>query len=128
MLVGAIAALPLVGLFFIDQNVTMLLTHHPDHDLKKGGAFHYNFLILGIFNMIFPLFGCPFVTGSLPHSPQFVRSLARTEVVRENGCERTCIVSVVENRISPLMVNLLIIACIPEIGILKKMPTAVICD
>lgn len=128
IVIGAIAAVPLVLLFFIDQNVTMLLTQHPDHHLKKGAAFHYNFLILGCFNMIFPLFGCPYVTGSLPHSPQFVRALARTEVIRENGCEGTRIVSVYENRIAPLLVNLLIVIALPEIGKLSKIPTAVICD
>jgi hypothetical protein len=56
--IGAVAAIPLVLLFFIDQNVTMLLTQHPDHHLKKGAAFHYNFLLLGVFNICFPLFGC----------------------------------------------------------------------
>ena len=29
----------------------------------------------GLFNAVGPLFGLPFVTGSLPHSPQFVRAL-----------------------------------------------------
>merc|ERR1712048_30225 len=50
--IGALGAIPLFMLFFIDQNVTSLLTQHPDHNLKKGAAFHYNFLLLGIFNMI----------------------------------------------------------------------------
>ena len=29
----------------------------------------------GLFNLIGPSFGLPFVTGSLPHSPQLVKSL-----------------------------------------------------
>merc|ERR1712061_542941 len=111
--IGCVAAIPLVLLFFIDQNVTMLLTQHPDHKLKKGSAFHYNFLMLGVFNIVFPLFGCPYVTGSLPHSPQFTRALARTEVIRERGQETTRIVEVYENRVAPLMVNVLILACLP---------------
>lgn len=126
--VGAVAAIPLVFLFFIDQNVTMLLTQHPDHNLKKGSSFHWNFFILGCFNIIFPIFGCPYVTGSLPHSPQFVQALANTEVVKENGHERTKIKSVYENRVSPLLVNLLVLATLPIIGELRFLPTAVICD
>lgn len=126
--VGAVAAIPLVFLFFIDQNVTMLLTQHPDHNLKKGSSFHWNFFMLGCFNIVFPLFGCPYVTGSLPHSPQFVQALATTEVVKEHGHERTKIKSVFENRVSPLLVNLLVLATLPVIGELKYLPTAVICD
>jgi len=126
--IGACAAIPLVLLFFIDQNVTMLLTQHPDHKLKKGGAFHWNFFILGCFNIIFPMFGCPYVTGSLPHSPQFVKALATTQIVREGGHEKVEVVSVCENRLSPLLVNVLVLATLPMIGSLSIIPTAVVCD
>eukprot|EP00440_Ansanella_granifera_P034640 gb/GFBE01037580.1/.p1 GENE.gb/GFBE01037580.1/~~gb/GFBE01037580.1/.p1 ORF type:complete len:546 (+),score=93.58 gb/GFBE01037580.1/:1-1638(+) len=125
---GVVSAIPLVLLFFIDQNVTMLLTQHPDHKLRKGSAFHWNFFILGCFNIIFPLFGCPFVTGSLPHSPQFAKALATVEVVREGGHEKTKIVSVCENRVAPLLVNVLVLVMLPIIEKLKIVPTAVICD
>lgn len=37
----------------------------------------------GIFNIMLPLFGLPFVTASLPHSPQFVRALQVTD--QKNG-------------------------------------------
>jgi len=126
--IGLVAAIPLVMLFVVDQNVTSLLTQHADHNLKKGAAFHYNFLILGVFNVCFPLFGCPFVTGSLPHSPQFVHALARKEVIREGGVDRTRIVEVYENRVAPLLVNVLILVSLPVIGKLRYIPTAVICD
>jgi len=126
--IGAVAAIPLVLLFFIDQNVTMLLTQHPDHHLKKGAAFHYNFFLLGVFNICFPLLGCPYVTGSLPHSPQFVNALAKKEVIREAGSEKTRIVEVYENRVAPLLVNVLVLICLPFIGELRIIPTAVICD
>lgn len=125
--IGIVAAIPLVLLFFIDQNVTMLLTQHADHNLKKGSAFHWNFFILGCFNITFPLFGCPYVTGSLPHSPQFVKALSTTEVVSENGVERAKM-KVIENRVAPLLVNVLVLAALPIIGELKQIPTAVICD
>eukprot|EP00967_Tisochrysis_lutea_P022667 scaffold25859_cov25-Tisochrysis_lutea.AAC.3 len=44
--------------------------------LSRGSYLHASFLLMGLFNAIGPLFGLPFVTGSLPHSPQFVRALA----------------------------------------------------
>jgi len=128
VILGMVAALPLVMLFFVDQNVTSLLTQQPDNNLKKGAAYHYNYMILGFFNMIFPLFGCPFVTGSLPHSPQFVVALANKEVIRIGNTEKTVITSVFENRLAPLMVNVLILACMPVIEKFRYIPTAVICD
>eukprot|EP00933_Yihiella_yeosuensis_P038737 TRINITY_DN32675_c0_g2_i1.p1 TRINITY_DN32675_c0_g2~~TRINITY_DN32675_c0_g2_i1.p1 ORF type:complete len:567 (+),score=91.57 TRINITY_DN32675_c0_g2_i1:74-1774(+) len=128
VILGFISAIPLVLLFFIDQNVTMLLTQHPSHKLRKGGAFHWNFFILGVFNIVFPLFGCPYVTGSLPHSPQFVKALATTEVKRDGGAEKHEIVYVSEQRVAPLLVNVLVLAALPKIEELKYVPTAVICD
>jgi len=128
LVLGLCAAIPLVMLFFIDQNVTSLLTQHPDNKLKKGAAYHYNYMILGFFNMIFPLFGCPFVTGSFPHSPQFVNALAVKEVVRSGNSEKTVVTSVYENRVAPLLVNVLILACLPIIDKFEYIPTAVICD
>jgi hypothetical protein len=44
-----------------------------------------------------PLFGLPFVTGSLPHSPQFVRALALA--VDKPGAPPV----VAENRVAPLL-------------------------
>jgi len=129
IILGLIAGIPLVMLFFVDQNVTTLLTQHKDNKLKKGGAFHYNFFILGVFNIVFPLFGCPFVTGSLPHSPQFTRALTTVKMTRdEGGNDKREVVGVCENRVSPLLVNVLILICLPIINELSKVPTAVICD
>jgi len=128
IVLGLCAAIPLVMLFFIDQNVTSLLTQHPDNNLQKGAAYHWNYMILGFFNMIFPLFGCPFVTGSLPHSPQFVNALATKEIVKKGNTEKTVVTSVVENRVAPLLLNALILCCLPIIDKFKYVPTAVACD
>jgi hypothetical protein len=125
---GALAALPLLFLNFVDQNVTTLLTHHPDHKLKKGGAFHYNLFVLGLLTAVLPLFGCPVVVGALPHSPQFAGALAQTEIVRENGVQSKRIVKVFENRVSPLLVNGCIVASLAVVSSMRMLPYCVICD
>jgi len=126
--VGAIAALPLLLLNFVDQNVTTLLTHHPDHKLKKGGAFHYNLMVLGVMTAVLPLFGCPVVVGALPHSPQFAGALAQTEIVRENGLQTKRIIKVFENRVSPLIVGAFIVASLAIVSSMSVLPYCVICD
>jgi hypothetical protein len=126
--VGAIAAIPLFFLNFIDQNVVILLTHTPERKMKKGGAFHYNLFILGILSAILPLFGCPVVVGALPHSPQLADALAQTEMVRENGIQTKKIVKVFENRVTPLIVMGLIVASLSVVGSMTALPFCIICD
>ena len=115
------AWLPFVGLgfgaflsllFFVDHNVTSLLTQSSEHRLKKGNAYHYNFVLVALFNIVMPLFGCPYVTGSLPHSPQFAQALADKEVVVEGGERRQRIRFVYENRVAPLLSNVLVLAAV----------------
>lgn len=60
--------------------------------------------------------------------PAFAKALAETETIREDGVEKTRIIGVCENRVSPLLVNVLILICLPLIGQLEKIPTCVICD
>ena len=56
------------------------------------------------FNVLGPLFGLPFVTGSLPHSPQFVLSLAERD-------EDHQITHVRENRLAPLLCYFMSLCC-----------------
>lgn len=72
---GLVAGIPIAFFFFFDQNVSSLLCQHPRMRLKDAPYFHAPFAIMGLFNIIGPILGLPFVTGSLPHSPQLVRAL-----------------------------------------------------
>ena len=114
-------------LFFVDHNVTSLLTQASENHLRKGNAYHWNFLLVGLFNIFMPMFGCPFVTGSLPHSPQFVQALAiREQVATPSGSTTTRIVYVYENRIAPLITNVLIMVSLfvtPVFAYLPKIPS-----
>lgn len=62
--------------FFFDQNISSLLTQKPE--LKKGSYYHSSYLAIALFNVAGPAIGLPFVTGSLPHSPQLVAALRET--------------------------------------------------
>eukprot|EP00899_Mesostigma_viride_P025934 jgi/Mesvir1/6525/Mv16789-RA.1 len=73
--VAMAAAVPIVFLFYIDQNISSQLTQVPQNNLKKGAYYHSSFLLLAVANLFLPCLGLPFITGSLPHSPQFVQAL-----------------------------------------------------
>ena len=53
--------------------------------LKKGSAYHYDLLIVGLLNGCLSLYGLPMMHGVLPHSPLHARSLADIEEQVEEG-------------------------------------------
>eukprot|EP01059_Diplonema_ambulator_P015316 TRINITY_DN26425_c0_g1_i1.p1 TRINITY_DN26425_c0_g1~~TRINITY_DN26425_c0_g1_i1.p1 ORF type:complete len:555 (+),score=153.62 TRINITY_DN26425_c0_g1_i1:34-1665(+) len=125
---AAASALPIVFFFYMDQNVSSLYTQLPSMRLVKGGSYyHSSFLCMGLFNVVSPSFGLPFVTGSLPHSPQFVKALTCREVAKTvdedpqgGGCY------VVDNRLAPFLMYLLIGIPVTIPSVLEKIPKACI--
>jgi len=116
---SALAAIPIVFFFYMDQNVSSLLTQQPHMGLTKGTYLHSSFLWMGIFNFIGPAFGLPFVTGSLPHSPQLVHALT-------NRDEEQRVVSVEENRLAPFLMYFLIGLPVLAPAVLTVIPQAAI--
>ena len=74
-LLSFVAAIPIVALFYIDHLFSLILAQKSELGLKKGDYYHSSMLVTGIFNAVLPSFGLPFVTASLPHSPQFTKAL-----------------------------------------------------
>jgi len=109
---GALIALPISFFFYMDQNISSLLCQLPELKLKRGHYYHSSCFAIGIFNGVAPAFGCPFVTGSLPQSPQMVRALTD-----EHG-------RVVENRLAPLVCHALLILPLAFPWILESIPEA----
>ena len=68
-------AIPITFFFYTDQNLSSLLCQLTPMGLQRGRYFHATFLAMGSFCALGPMLGMPFVTASLPHSPQFVRAL-----------------------------------------------------
>lgn len=96
------ASVPIAFFFFFDQNISTLFCQRAPGGLERGKYQHSAFVALGVLNLLGPLMGCPFVTGSLPHSPQFVRALTVPSSRTRSGVE------VAESRVAPLLVYLLI--------------------
>jgi hypothetical protein len=87
----------------------------------KGTYVHSPFLCVAISNLIAPSFGLPFVTASLPHSPQFVLALTDTgKKTNNDNCAQGYKAVTVENRVAPLLVYFLI-------GLVSFVPSVVRC-
>jgi len=124
---GAIVpAICLTCLYYIDANVAALLCNKEEAKLRKGVAYHYDFALLSVLLFFCSIFGLPFATPSLPHSPQYVRALSEVEEITKNGDTRTKVVTVHEQRLSPLLVNVLVLLSFVLLSLLKEIPMAVL--
>lgn len=53
--------------------------------MKKGTAYHWDLLVIGIINGVLSIFAFPWVHAALPHSPLHVRALADVEERVDQG-------------------------------------------
>lgn len=113
-------AVPISFFFYMDQNISRLACEACEGGTARGGSYqHASFVALGLLNAVATAFGLPFVTGSLPHSPQLVKALT---VRRADGS----IDRVAESRVAPILVYLLIGLPLFAPHVLKVLPEAVI--
>lgn len=115
-----------VVLLFLDQNITTRLVNAKHHKLKKGSGYHQDLFVVGLIVLVASLFGLPWIVAATVHSLNHVRSLASHRVVEKDGQSREEIVSVRENRISPLMVHVLIGASLLFLPLVAKIPMSVL--
>jgi hypothetical protein len=98
-------------LLFLDQNITTRLVNSKDYRLKKGGGYHLDLAIVGVIVLAGSFFSLPWIVAATVHSLNHVKSLAETEVVeRGENDKKEVIVGVRENRLSPLIIHVLMAA------------------
>jgi hypothetical protein len=121
-----IPAFLLALLMYVEMNISSLLANKAENNLIKGAAYHQNFLVMALITLAFSFFGLPPMTGSLPHSPQFIRALSDVEEITVGGQTKTKVLWVRENRIAPLLVNVLIFLSLVMTPLLREIPMAVL--
>lgn len=122
----AVPAILAVVLLFLDQNITTRLVNAKHHKLQKGSGYHLDLFIVGLIVLVGSLFGLPWIVAATVHSLNHVRSLATHRVVDDGGQVREEIVSVRENRVSPLLVHLLIGASLLFLPLVAQIPMSVL--
>jgi len=114
-------------LFFVDQNVSAALVNAPHNKLKKGPAYHWDLMVIGVINIILSLFNLPWLHAALPHSPLHVRALADVEQhVTSVGAVHDEIVRVRETRLTAILSHILIGLTILIVFVLQYIPIAVL--
>lgn len=90
-------------LFFIDHNISSILTQAPKFNLTKPAAFHWDFLCLGLTIIPCAILGLPPGSGLIPQAPLHTRALASRKIVTDdNGVKHEVTVHVEEQRWSAL--------------------------
>lgn len=113
-------------LLFLDQNITTRLVNAPGNKLRKGAGFHLDLLVVGVIVAVGSVFALPWIVAATVHSLNHVRSLATTDVVDVGGTQREVIRSVRENRVSGLMIHVLIAGSILILPLIQVIPMAVL--
>lgn len=114
-------------LVFLEQQITARLVNSPDHKLQKGEAYHHDLAVVGGLIGVCSMFGLPWQVGATVRSLNHVRSLAfMEESLPGDGQRHDRILHVQENRITGLIIHLLIGLSLCLLSVLKKIPMAVL--
>lgn len=96
-------------LIALTQNITSRLLNNPDLKTKKGSAYHYDLLLIGLMVGACSLFGLPWLVAATVRSLAHVRALATSEeVILPNGERKDQVIHVNENRVTGVIIHLLI--------------------
>lgn len=124
---AVIPALLCSVLVYLDQNITARLVNSPDNNLKKGESYHLDLGVVGILVAVCSLFGLPWLVAATVRSLNHVRSLATTEdVVDRSGSAHSHILHVRENRLTGIVIHLLIGCSLLLLPLLKYIPLSVL--
>ena len=114
-------------MIYLDQNITSRLVNSPDNKLVEGPAYHLDLLVVGILVGVCSLFGLPWLVAATVRSLNHLKALSTTDEVISTSFKReNIIIHVAENRISGLMIHLLIGISLFFLIYLKLVPIAVL--
>jgi len=126
ILAAAGPALLVTVLLFLDQNITARLVNSPLHSLRKGCGYNLDLAVVGVITAVCSIFALPWIVAATVHSMNHVKSLATTETVSLGSSTSEKIISVGENRVSPLLIHLLLAASIFMLPVIRLIPMEVL--
>ncbi|XP_075238832.1 band 3 anion transport protein-like isoform X2 [Convolutriloba macropyga] len=123
-LVAAVPAVLVFFLIFIEIQITARILDKKEHNLQKGTGYHLNILMIGLSGIVCGVLGCPFVTGATVRSVSHTSALIVTDPHHAPG-ERAKM-SVIEQRVTSVMVNVFLGLSVLLKSVLKHVPYSVL--
>jgi hypothetical protein len=113
-------------LLFLDQNITTRLVNSPDYKLKKGSGYHLDLAVVGLIVLAGSFFALPWIVAATVHSLNHIKSLAKMKVKDFAGVKKEIVTGVRENRVSGLVIHVLIASSIFFLSYIGDIPMAVL--
>ncbi|KAM4608673.1 anion exchange protein 3 [Polymixia lowei] len=122
---SVVPALLVFILIFMETQITSLIVSKKERRLVKGSGFHLDLLLIVILGAICPLFGLPWLTAATVRSVTHVNALTVMSKATAPG-EKPVIQEVKEQRVTGLMVAVLVGMSIVMTDVLRLIPLAVL--
>ena len=123
-LLCAFPAMLLCGLFFMDQNISVLAVNKPENKLQKPPAYNLDMVALGLVTCGLSLFGLPWMCGASVQSLNHVRAMTEMRFNKQSGEPE--IEHVTETRLTGFMVHALLFCTLRLLPLLAFVPIPVV--
>ncbi|KAK7938892.1 hypothetical protein WMY93_002218 [Mugilogobius chulae] len=122
---SVVPALLVFILIFMETQITSLIVSKKERRLVKGSGFHLDLLLIVILGAVCPLFGLPWLTAATVRSVTHVNALTVMSKATAPG-EKPMIQEVKEQRLTGMLVSVLVGLSIVMTDVLRLIPLAVL--
>ncbi|KAM4731182.1 anion exchange protein 3 [Anableps anableps] len=122
---SVVPALLVFILIFMETQITSLIVSKKERRLIKGSGFHLDLLLIVVLGAVCPLFGLPWLTAATVRSVTHVNALTVMSKATAPG-EKPMIQEVKEQRLTGLLVAVLVGMSIVMTDVLRHIPLAVL--
>ncbi|KAG0710364.1 Anion exchange protein 2 [Chionoecetes opilio] len=122
---AAPASLLLFFLVFLEENICHLILSKPEKNMVKGSGFHWDLVLSCFINLIAGIFGAPFMGPACVRTVSHTSALTVMSSTQAPG-ESPKVVGVKEQRVSALVVSVLIGLSVLLGDVLNMVPKAVL--
>ncbi|XP_054908848.1 anion exchange protein 3 isoform X2 [Poeciliopsis prolifica] len=122
---SVVPALLVFILIFMETQITSLIVSKKERRLMKGSGFHLDLLLIVVLGAVCPLFGLPWLTAATVRSVTHVNALTVMSKATAPG-EKPMIQEVKEQRLTGLLVAVLVGMSIVMTDVLRHIPLAVL--
>jgi hypothetical protein len=109
-------------LFYIDHNISSILTQSPKYNLTKPPAYHWDFFCLGLTIIPCAILGLPPGSGLIPQAPLHTRALCTRQHEVIHGVKREVVTHCEEQRWSALFQACLMFVALSCMVLLSWIP------
>ncbi|CAK1554059.1 unnamed protein product [Leptosia nina] len=121
----ALPALMVYIIVFMETHIAELIIDKPERRLKKGSGFHMDIVVMSLVNAVCGMFGAPWQCVATVRSVSHVSALTVMSTTHAPG-DKPHIVEVKEQRLTGLLVAILVGVSVLASGWLRLVPMAVL--